>query len=187
MAPDTGRILTERLVLRRPVIGDIPALLDLHRDPLACAHNPSDALADRDAAISRYIEWDRCWRVFGHGYRAVRLLHDPAVIGFCGLKPSRVAGTPVLNLFYRLFPAHWGHGLASEAAVASVEWGAERMPRLPIVARIRPANAASRRVALRAGLVRVPDAEPEGPDGPEELYASTHGGRPATFPHLPTG
>ncbi|WP_323385573.1 GNAT family N-acetyltransferase, partial [Streptomyces calidiresistens] len=176
MARDTGRIVTARLALCRPVIGDIPALLDLHRDPLACAHNPSDALADREAAISRYIEWDRCWRVFGHGYRTVRFLDDPTVIGFCGLKPSRVAGVPVLNLFYRFFPAHWGRGAASEAAAASVRWGAERMPRLPVVARIRPANTASRRVALRAGLVHVPHARTSGPDGPEDLYAPPPGG-----------
>ncbi|MCE7079062.1 GNAT family N-acetyltransferase [Streptomyces sp. ST2-7A] len=183
MSPDTTGIVTPRLVLRRPVIGDIDTLLALHRDPRACEHNPSDILTDRDAAISRYIEWDRCWRVFGHGYRAVRLLDDPGgVIGFCGLKPSRVAGVPVLNLFYRFLPTHWGRGLGGEAAVASVEWGSARMPRLPITARIRPANVASRRVALRAGLVRTPHADPTGPDGPEELYVLDRAGRLAA-PH----
>ncbi|MFI6604822.1 hypothetical protein ACIBHX_52120 [Nonomuraea sp. NPDC050536] len=45
--------------------------------------------------------------------------------------------------------------MAGEAATAAVEWATERVPDLPVIARGRPANTASQRVAVRAGLVRA--------------------------------
>jgi RimJ/RimL family protein N-acetyltransferase len=58
-----------------------------------------------------------------------------------------------------------------------VGWAAER--RLSLVARIRPENLASQRVAIRAGLVRAEHLDGEGYDGFDWLYESvlpTEGG-----------
>ncbi|SCG72558.1 GNAT family N-acetyltransferase [Micromonospora inositola] len=168
-------LLTVRLRLVRPSAADVPTILALHRDPLACAHNPSDMLADPDEAAERQRGWDGHWRRHGFGYWSVRWGDaDPgdAPIGFCGLKVMRLHGGEVLNLFYRLDPAVWGGGVASEAAAAVVGWAAARAPGRPVVARVRAANVASARVARRVGLRRAPQLDAEGEDGLDEVYCS---------------
>ncbi|WP_030238353.1 GNAT family N-acetyltransferase [Streptomyces sp. NRRL S-350] len=165
-------LTTDRLSLRRPAEDDIDVILAVHSDLAACHHNPSDALATRADAAERYGRWNALWERRGYGYWTVRERSAPAVLGFCGVKPMELAGLPVLNLFYRFAPAAWGRGLASEAATAVTAWAATAVPDLPLVARIRPANLASQRVALRAGLRRAEHLDGEGYDGFDLIYAT---------------
>jgi [ribosomal protein S5]-alanine N-acetyltransferase len=46
------------------------------------------------------------------------------------------------------------------------------VPDHPVLARVRPANVASRRVALRAGLLRAPHLDGPGEDGHEWIFVS---------------
>nr|WP_188307862.1 GNAT family N-acetyltransferase [Streptomyces sp. CBMA123] len=163
---------TSRLSLRRPVEGDVDAVLAIHRDPDACRHNPSDALTTRAEAEERHGRWDALWRARGFGYWTVRSREASPVLGFCGVKPMDLAGRPVLNLFYRFAPAAWGHGYAAEAATAVVTWAATHAPELPLIARIRPENLPSQRVALRAGLHRAEHLDGPGCDGFDWIYAA---------------
>jgi RimJ/RimL family protein N-acetyltransferase len=84
----------------------------------------------------------------------------------------RLQERPVLNLFYRLDPAAWGNGIATEAATAVVSWACDQGIGLPVAARVRPANVASARVAERAGLHRTPDLDVDGEDGLDWIYLS---------------
>jgi RimJ/RimL family protein N-acetyltransferase len=52
-------------------------------------------------------------------------VRDGRVVGFAGIKRMELRGRPVLNLFYRLDPAVWGGGIATEAAGAVVAWAAD--------------------------------------------------------------
>ena len=162
-------MLTERLTLRRPEEGDVDAILRIHSDRRACEHNPSDMITVRAEAADRCRAWQEHWERHGYGYWVVRRTGSPRVIGFCGLKLTRLGDAPVLNLFYRFEPAVWGQGLAGEAVAAVL---ADVPPEPPIIARIRPANVASARVALRAGLVRAEHLDTVGEDGPDWVYAS---------------
>jgi RimJ/RimL family protein N-acetyltransferase len=166
-------LLTERLALRRPVPSDVDAIFAIHHDPRASAHNPSDALATRGEAEALFSRWDEHWRVHGYGYWVVRDRESPDVLGFCGLKNMRLHDRRVLNLFYRLAPSAWGQGIASEAATAAVDWARTHLPDEPIIARVRPDNVASARVALRAGLVRAEHLDGPGYDGFDLIYVST--------------
>ncbi|MFD4657659.1 acetyltransferase [Kitasatospora sp. NPDC058444] len=65
------------------------------------------------------------------------------------------AGLPVLNLFYRLAPA-------------VTAWASARVADLPLTARVRPENLASRRVALH----RAEHLDGEGCDGFAPIFAS---------------
>ncbi|CAN5850823.1 hypothetical protein BH24CHL6_BH24CHL6_12240 [soil metagenome] len=85
-------------------------------------------------------------------------------------------GRRVLNLFFRLDPSAWGQGLASEAATAVVEWARMHLPDEPLIARVRPANIASQRVALRAGLDRAEPLDGPGEDGFDWIFASNWDG-----------
>ncbi|WP_188193303.1 GNAT family N-acetyltransferase [Nonomuraea sp. SYSU D8015] len=164
-------LLTARLSLRRPVPDDIDAIFAIHSDPAACLHNPSDALSKREEAMELFQRWDDHWRRFGYGYWVVRRRDPGRTLGFCGTKVVDLNGMSVLNLFYRFEVSSWGQGVASEAATAVVEWVTERVPDLPVIARVRPANTASQRVAVRAGLVRAEHLDTAGEDGLDWIFA----------------
>jgi RimJ/RimL family protein N-acetyltransferase len=162
-------VLTARLELRRPAEADADAILRIHRDPLACEHNPSDMITVRPEAVDRCRRWRAHWQRHGFGYWVVRRRGAERVIGFCGLKLMRLHDAPVLNLFYRLEPAAWGAGLASEAAAAVVEAAPAGRP---VIARVRPGNVASARVAVRAGLHRAEHLDTEGADGLDWIFTT---------------
>ena len=177
-----GDLRTRRLLLRRPALRDVDAILDVHRDPLACLHNPGDRLRTRSEALERLHHWTAHWDRHGFGYWTVLTApasSPPALVGFCGLKIMPLLGEPALNLFYRLAPTAWHQGYATEAAAAAVAWAAQHRPDLPLVARVRPGNLASQRVATRIGLHRAPHLDHGGEDGPDLLYQAARP-QPAT-------
>jgi ribosomal-protein-alanine N-acetyltransferase len=170
-----SELLTARLSLRRPSPADIDAIYRIHRDPAACAHNPSDMLAERSDAEDLYRRWDEHWRRHGFGYWVIRPrpgYRPEAILGFCGLKVMRLREREVLNLFYRLDPQAWGDGVATEAATAVVAWASAHVPDHPLTARVRPDNVASMRVAARAGLRRAEHLDTCGEDGLDWLFVA---------------
>ena len=72
-------------------------------------------------------------------------------IGYCGLRllPDRITA---VELLYALAPTHWGRGLATEAAGASLDWGFANLAVREIQAFTRAEHAASRRVLEKLGL-----------------------------------
>ncbi|MDI5975507.1 GNAT family N-acetyltransferase [Amycolatopsis magusensis] len=166
-------LATGRLSLRRPAAADIDAILAIHRDPRTCAHNPSDRLTARDEAEELFHRWDAHWSGYGFGYWTVRTAAGPEPAGFCGVKVMRFDERMVLNLFYRFAPAHWGAGLATEAATAVVEWAAAHQPSYSVIARVRPANHASAKVAARAGLARAAHLDGPGHDGHDLVFTGS--------------
>jgi len=78
----------------------------------------------------------------------------------------------ILNLLYRLDPSVWGNGLATEAATAVVGWATTQIPDHPLIARVRPDNTASLRVAARIGLRRAEHLDSPGEDGPDWIFTS---------------
>ena len=51
-----------------------------------------------------------------------------------------------------------------------VGWAARTRPGERLVARVRPGNLASARVAAKAGLVRAADLDTAGEDGPDHIW-----------------
>ncbi|GAA2544131.1 hypothetical protein GCM10010435_10740 [Winogradskya consettensis] len=166
------QIVTKRLTLRRPAPADIDAIFALHHDPEACAHNPSDLLATHADAEERFARWDEHWRRHSFGYWAIDERESARTLGFSGLKVVRFREREVLNLFYRLDPAAWGAGYATEVATAVVAWAGEHLPDWPILARVRPENIASQKVALNAGLTRAEHLDEPGEDGPDWMFTA---------------
>lgn len=170
---DHEELLTARLSLQRPAPADIDAIYRIHHDPRACAHNPADMLATRTDAKDLYHRWDQHWQRHSFGYWVIhpRDAHDPCLsLGFCGLKLMRLANREVLNLFYRLDPAAWGNRVATEAATAVVDWATNNLPDRPIIARVRPDNIASAKIAARTGLHRSEHLDADGDDGPDWIF-----------------
>ncbi|MBQ1026685.1 GNAT family N-acetyltransferase [Micromonospora sp. C95] len=74
----------------------------------------------------------------------------------------------------RAYAHNPGDALATraEAATAVVDWASAHLPDHPIIARVRPDNAASLKVAARAGLRRAPHLDTDGEDGLDWIFTS---------------
>ncbi|SCE69614.1 Protein N-acetyltransferase, RimJ/RimL family [Micromonospora viridifaciens] len=169
---DNEELTTARLSLRRPTLADIDLIDAVHRDPRACAHNPADMLDTRADAEDLYRRWDEHWQRHGFGYWVIHAGRIRGGLGFCGVKLMRLQDQDVLNLFYRLDPAAWGEGVATEAAVAVVGWASAHRPDRPVIARVRPENTASQRVAVKAGLHRAEHLDTQGEDGLDWIFTA---------------
>ncbi|MEH0844832.1 GNAT family N-acetyltransferase [Micromonospora sp. CPCC 205711] len=148
-----------RLLLRAPTAVDLADVFRIHGDPRTNQFNPDGPHADVEASRELLDEWLDHWRAHGFGYWAVQSTTSGEVVGFAGVRRGQWLGRPMLNLYYRFAPPHWGHGYATEAARHAVEWAAAHTPDLPVLARTTADNLPSIRTAQAAGLVRRPDLD----------------------------
>ena len=151
---------TARLLLRRPRSDDVPAIAELHADPLNYPHSPDGAHSPERAqamAERAVADWDRQ----GIGWWVAE--RDGELIGVLGVTPwtgpSPPMGRPCWNLYYRFVPAARGQGLAAEATHEAVAVAAELDPVRPVIVRTRPANGPARRLAEALGLQRRADLD----------------------------
>ncbi|WP_307801619.1 GNAT family N-acetyltransferase [Microbispora triticiradicis] len=158
-------IRTDRLVLRRWREDDKEPFAALNADPVVMEHFPatltreeSDALVERaEAAIEER----------GFGWWAVEV--DGEFIGFTGLSvPAFTAHfTPCVEIGWRLARSAWGHGYATEAARASLEYGFGTLGLTEVVSFTAVPNLRSQAVMRRLGMTRDPGEDFDHPVLPE--------------------
>ena len=141
---------TERLTLRRLHPDDADAIFAVLGDAIAMQHYPrrftrKDAEEWIERNLRRYAE-------HGHGLYAVVLKASGEVIGDCGLVTQQIEGRPELEVGYHLRRDQWGHGYATEAARACMDYAFRELAAVKVVSLIRPENLPSRRVAGRNGM-----------------------------------
>ena len=90
------------------------------------------------------------------------------LVGTAGLRPLEESG---LEIFYSLAPGAWGHGYATEAARAVVEYGLGPLGLPEVLAEVDEGNAASVAVVKRLGM--TPYAVVPGLLGPMTRYRTT--------------
>src|SRR5262249_52790796 len=114
---------TERLILRHWREADREPFARMNADPAVMEFFPAClSRAESDAAV----DWiEAHFRQHGFGLFAVELGSERAFVGFTGLSvPGFEAHfTPCVEIGWRLAAAHWGQGLATEAARAAVRYG----------------------------------------------------------------
>jgi RimJ/RimL family protein N-acetyltransferase len=147
-------IETARLLLRRWRDGDLDPYARICADPEVMRYIGGGSPLTREqseAEISRFV---RHWDERGFGLWAAEYRASGELIGFVGLAHQEEwsEGEHKTEVGWRLDPASWGRGLATEGAVASVRYGFEELGLERIISIIQPENAASRRVAEKAGL-----------------------------------
>lgn len=156
------------VLLRRLATDDAPGVLAVHGDPRVYVHDPHEThpdLAHTRTFIAPMVEH---WAAYGFGYWVVLVPRSfwpdgvlgaeaaddgRVVAGLGGVQHHRVDGRPVLNVYFRLAPETQGRGLAGAVLRQVAILAPEVAPGCDVVVRTRPANAAARRVALRAGYV----------------------------------
>ena len=161
---------TDRLVIRRLAIDDVPELTEILSDPEVMKYSVR-GVCDR-VATREFIDWClACYESHGVGPWALIDKVDSALVGFCGVGPELVADVEEISLGYRLARRYWKKGLASEAAKAVLDYAFERRLCRSVVAIIEPENVASLRVAEKLGFGGFDVVEFEG--RPVRLYRLT--------------
>jgi [ribosomal protein S5]-alanine N-acetyltransferase len=166
---------TERLVLRPVTAGDHAALLAHWTQP-DVRRFLFDGAALSAAEVAETIEesiGDFAARGFGVwlielGSAAGLVSTAAALVGTAGLRPLGDTG---LEIFYSLAPGAWGHGYATEAARAVVEYGLGPLGLPEVLAEVDEGNAASVAVVRRLGM--TPYAVVPGLLGPMTRYRTT--------------
>jgi RimJ/RimL family protein N-acetyltransferase len=179
------RLETERLTLRRwrpqdrapmAAISADPAVMDFPR-PLT-----------RDESDAELADFDARWQRDGFCFAAIERRADGVLLGMAGLARCDLGASlsPCVEIGWRLAPAHWGRGYATEAARAWLGHGLGTLGLDEIIAFTDPANRRSLAVMARAGMRRDPARDfehPAMPPGhplrPQLVCAATAPGREA--------
>lgn len=156
MTPRPDEIRTERLYLRRWRDADREPFAHLNDDPRVTRHLPSRLTRSQSDALVDRIE-DH-FEARGFGLWAVEAPGVCAFAGFVGLSVPRFEApfTPCVEVGWRLDPACWGRGYATEGGRAALAFGFETVGLGEIVSFTVPGNLASRRVMDRIGMTHDP-------------------------------
>lgn len=155
---EVDELRTERLLLRRWKPSDEAQMARINRDPEVgrFLNRP----VDDDAIAAFYGVIVGHWQTHGYGPWALESV-EPGLqgrfLGFAGLAhvpPFLAAAGPAPELGWRLDPAVWGRGLATEAAIAARDDTFGRLALPEIISIIHPDNERSQRVAMKLGMHR---------------------------------
>eukprot|EP00752_Nemacystus_decipiens_P013258 g11747.t1 len=148
---------TERLRLRAHAAEDFAATRALWSDP-AVVRLITGRPASGEEAWARLVRYAGHWRLLGFGYWLVETKTEARFVGEVGLADYRRALDPprdgVPEAGWVLTPAAQGRGFAGEAVAAALAWADDRLSAPETFCMIHPENAASIRVAERAGYRR---------------------------------
>jgi|SRR5215472_1338040 len=172
-------LTTDRLLLRQFTAADADWLAALHGDPAVMRYIDDGRPVPRDVVAAETLP--AILREYGElpdglGCFAATEKTGELPVGWFGLRPpSSIGLTPetstgsaqatgtgldhaargTAELGYRLFPACWGRGYATEGAQALVRRGFTELRLDRVVATTMTVNTASRRVLEKAGLSLV--------------------------------
>ncbi|MFG1808169.1 GNAT family N-acetyltransferase [Streptomyces sp. NPDC049040] len=158
-APGSEVVLeTGRLLLRPWRVAEAAVQRELwtERDPRVPAHRRIDAAGHPTVAeLEDSIRNNHLWST---GLPAVERKGSGDVIGYCGLVDSGRGSAAEPELAFELLRRVWGHGYATEAALAVLDWarasGHERL-----WATVWDWNTASRRVLAKVGFTETEQKE----------------------------
>lgn len=144
---------SQRCLLRQWRDFDLEPWVEMNADPAVRQHFTH--LSTRDQALDEAARIRAGLAQRGWGAWALEIPGEMPFAGFVGLiVPAWSAHfTPALEIGWRLPAAAWGRGLASEAAAAAAAFAFELLQVDELVAVTVPANAPSRRVMTRIGMV----------------------------------
>ena len=161
--PSVAELRTERLLVRQWRESDIEPFARLNADPEVTRYLGGVRTRERSVAwvqAARTEIEERGW-----GLWAVEVPGTVGCIGFVGLTPlpPEVPQAPGIEVGWRLAREHWGHGYATEAARAALDFGFEELGLDEIVSMTAAANLRSRRVMERLEMTYNPADDFEHP------------------------
>lgn len=183
-------LVSERLILRRPVAADAPTIAASVVEPDILAYLPllpdPYTLADAERWI---VETDESFGRIGICDLIVCRANDGVMVGAIGFRP-RSDGTAETG--YWIAKDHRGNGYAAEATRRLATYAFERLGYRRIIAAVKADNAASQKVIARIGFVRIGEETRDYPNRgwshQLEVYAldAPECGRDPALPPVPT-
>ena len=165
------RFDTERLILRGRGAEDLEACVAINGDPRVMTYLGTPWPPERQRvhlAGQMATDWGP-----GLGYWSIFRREAPDdLLGWTGL--VAVGDGRDIQIAYRLKPAAWGGGIATEAARRILAHGFETLALPSVVALIHPDNHASQAVIAKLGFARDGDYG----DPPQHLYRRRKGDSP---------
>lgn len=162
-------VTTARLHLRRPAAGDLDELALVFQQEEVW-HWPFRRGRTREETAAFLERQRHHWDTLGYGLWLVIDLLDSRVVGYAGLSvPAFLPEVlPAVEVGWRLEPAVWGRGYATEAATAALDAAFSTLALAEVCSLPAPDNVASVRVCERLGMRRdrvylTPPAPDRGP------------------------
>ncbi|HEY6396065.1 MAG TPA: GNAT family N-acetyltransferase [Solirubrobacteraceae bacterium] len=141
---------TERLLMRAWRESDLDDYAAMAADPAVMRYIGQGKPADRADAWRAMALFVGHWALRGFGLWAVERQESGSFIGRVGLWQPE--GWPGLEVGWALARSHWGHGYATEAGRASIQFAWDVVGVDEVISLIEPENSASQRVAERLGM-----------------------------------
>jgi RimJ/RimL family protein N-acetyltransferase len=179
-----AEISTERLIMRGWRESDLAPWAAMNADPEVRQYlGPLLTFEQASAWVLNFQDdLDR----YGFGFWALEVRASGEFIGFTGLGTvEEEMPFTGIELAWRLARPAWGHGYATEAALAALEYGFGIRGLPEIVAVTMAGNLRSRAVMRRIGMTSDPAEDFDDPDvdeGPLRRHAVYRKLKPATDP-----
>ena len=142
---------TERLVLRDKRADDLDFIAALYADPRVMRWIGDGTTYGRDEVEARLGRAMAFENEPGHerwdAFKIIERKSDGAPLGQGGMLRCEIDGEPDVEIGWWLAPAAWGHGYATEAALALRDWTDRRR----LISLIQHGNERSVRVAEKLG------------------------------------
>jgi len=143
-------IETERLILTKPRICDVPELFKFLGDPLAMTHTHCDkSFAECRRRIAVH-EWKR--RHNGYAPWVIRLKDVGKAIGWGGLYDDPFDPGWGIELAYYFHPTMWGKGFGTELSRAALKVADDDLKEPQVSAFAHPDNQASNKLLKTVGF-----------------------------------
>ena len=141
---------TERLLIRKFTIDDLPKLIELRSDEAVNKYLGGNRLQNPEAIEKRFRVYLDCYEKFGFGVCALVWKETGEMFGWSGLMPLENTGE--IEVGYGMSKDFWGKGVGYECARAWLEYGFEKAGLERIVAVAQPENTGSWRIMEKLGM-----------------------------------
>jgi ribosomal-protein-alanine N-acetyltransferase len=140
---------TERLTLRPFREADVDPFFELSQDPDVMRYVGDRRVPTLQETWRAVAGWLGHWALRGDGQWAIEEREGGRLIGRAGI--INPVDWPGPEVGYLLGQEWWGHGYATEAAQAAMDWGFDKRGFEDLLSLIDPANRPSIAVATRLG------------------------------------
>jgi RimJ/RimL family protein N-acetyltransferase len=166
-------IETERLLVRKPRREDAADLAVAYADPEVVRFIGDGSTATLTEVEEGIDQWLERWETWGVSLFSLERREDGRVLGRAGFlrwdPETWQVGGDETELGWLLARDHWGHGYATEAALALRDWAFQNRGLTRLISLINHENLRSIRVAERIGERYERDVEINGKPG--RLYS----------------
>ncbi|QHT67256.1 GNAT family N-acetyltransferase [Rhodocytophaga rosea] len=156
---------TKRFILREILPEDEEGLFELDSDPEVHRYLGNKPVRDKEQVKEtiRYIRQQYVDNGIGRWAIIEKSTHH--FVGWTGLKLVKEQFNHHINYYdlgYRLLRKYWGKGIATETALASLQYGFDTLHLPQIYAMAHTENAGSNQILTKAGLMLIETFELEG-------------------------